>query len=74
MKKCWHKEPMKRPTFMTIHNDFVDFDATSQEYNYAYTDYMKREGITSEPTMPSSTNKRNKHQKPKGTPRPSPKR
>ena len=43
---------MMRPTFETIHNDFVDFDATCSHYDYAFSEYMKNNGYTNDPTLP----------------------
>ena len=58
MLKCWHQEPMKRPTFETIHNDFVDFDATCNQYDYAFSDYMKANGMSNTPNYPTNNRKR----------------
>ena len=51
---------MKRPTFETIHNDFVDFDATCNQYDYAFSDYMKANGMTNTQTLPNN-NRNRKH-------------
>ena len=59
---------MKRPTFMTIHTDFVDFDSTCNQYDYAYSDYMKSEGLTDVPTLPRTQPRRSGQKQ--GTPRP----
>ena len=59
---------MKRPTFETIHNDFVDFDATCNQYDYAFSDYMKANGMTNTETIHHGTTGR-KRQPRNDTPR-----
>ena len=59
MLKCWNKEPMKRPTFMTIHTDFVDFDAGGNQYD-EYKKYMEEEGLTHQATPRTARGPRNR--------------
>ena len=67
MLKCWNKEPMERPTFMTIHTDFIDFDSTCDQYDYLPSIYMVNNGLTNVATLPRNLPQKNRQRT--GTPR-----
>ena len=65
MLTCWNEKPDKRPPMSTLQQDLDDFGPALVEnkYDYSYSEYMKREGLTNVVPGKGSSRGRNKEQR-----------